>query len=128
MSVCEGCKYYSQCGDSQRTAPCSGRVDAIDIEDSMYGILTMSGNYEERMVANTKEDDWEVDTVEVTDRSWLYETAVRHPKFRQGSWIVVEGASNIGNAEAMHNRWVEIMRNNPKIIRDCYEDEYFMYI
>lgn len=28
MSVCIGCKYYNQCGDSQRTVPCNGRESA----------------------------------------------------------------------------------------------------
>lgn len=100
----------------------------MNIDNPLFGILTMSGNYEERKVANTKESDWTVDTAEVTDRSWLYETAVRHPKFRHGYWIIVEGTSSKAEAQRVHDKWVEVMRNNPKVLRDCYEDEYFMYM
>lgn len=97
----------------------------MDFLDNMYGILSMSDNYEQRKVDNTKEDAWEVDTAMVTDRDWVYETAVRHTDFRNGLWIVVEGVNTKGEAFVMHDKWVEFMRGNPSVIYDTYEDEYF---
>lgn len=97
----------------------------MDFLNNMYGIMSMSGNYEQRKVDNTKEGDWEVDTARVTDRGWIYETAVRHTDFRGGDWIVVEGVNTKEEAFVIHDKWVEFMRGNPSVIYDEYEDEYF---
>lgn len=95
------------------------------IDNSIFGILTMTGNYEERLVDNTKRGDFEVDTVYVTDRAWDYETAVRHKKFNDNNWIVVEGVNDIEKAYDIHKKWVTIMENNPNKIHDCYIDVDF---
>lgn len=97
----------------------------MGIFDNIYGIMSMSGNYEQRKVNNTKEGDWEVDTAMVTDRGWIYETAVRHTDFRDGLWIVVEGVNTKEEAFVMHDKWVEFMRGNPSEIYDAYEAEYY---
>ena len=95
--------------------------------DNFYGIMSMSNNYEERLVKNTKEDDWQVDTVLVTDRSWQYETAVRSPHFRNDNWVIVGKADTKEDAIKVHEQWVDMMRNNPKTLWDIYEEEIYIY-
>lgn len=94
-------------------------------EDYLYGIATMKGNYEQRMVDHTDDIDWSVDTAFVTDRVWLYEVAVRHKDFREGDWIVVAGTSIKDDAQRLHNEWVEKMKTNPSTLYDIFEERYF---
>lgn len=46
--------------------------------------IDMLGTYEERNVANFKNDIFEIDTSRVTDRAVPYETAIAHKDFRGG--------------------------------------------
>lgn len=101
-------------------------MDIDDFLQNLYGISSMSNDYEERVVANTQEDDWVVDTAMVTDRSWTYETAVRSPHFRDGLWIIVGKADTKEDAVKVHEQWVDMMRNNPKALWDIYEKKIFM--
>ena len=71
--------------------------------------IDMLGNYEERLVANDKRDDVEIDTVLVTDADHAYETAVRHPKYNENQWVVVQGYDTKERAKEGHDYWVGIM-------------------
>lgn len=95
--------------------------------ENLYGILTMANNYDERKVDNTKTDVFEVDTALVTDRDWTYETAIKHKDFNNGDWIIVEGCYNKEEAQAMHDKWVEIMKKDDyDIFTDIWLEEDFM--
>jgi len=75
----------------------------------MFDFLDMIDNYEERLVANDKRDDVEVDTVLITDAEYQYETAVRHPKYNDNEWIIVQGYDTKERAMKGHNHWVKVM-------------------
>lgn len=98
----------------------------MDLMD-LYGILTMWGNHDERAVKNTKTDGFTLDTCLVTDRLWNYETAVKHTGFNNGDWIVLEGCETIEEAEAMHEKWLTILKGNPETLKDCYTEEEYKY-
>ena len=93
-----------------------------DLMMNLFGICDMYGTYEERKVSNTKRDAFELDTARVTDRPWIYETAVAHKEFRNGDWIVLEGCSSKEEAERMHEKWLGLLdRDDYNILTDCYE-------
>lgn len=52
--------------------------------NNLFGILTMSNNYDLRVVKNTERDTFTLDTAMVTDRALPYETAVKHKYFNDG--------------------------------------------
>ncbi len=98
-----------------------------DFLQNLYGISSMSNDYEERVVVNTQEDDWVVDTAIVTDRSWTYETAVMSPHFRNNKWIIVGKADTEEDAVKVHEQWVDMMRNDPRALWDIYEEKIFIH-
>ena len=92
----------------------------------MLDWLNMFGNYEQRVVANTKREDFIVDTAIVTDRDWIYETAVKHKDFNNGSWIVLDGCSNKEKAEQMHNKWLKFLdEENYNSLTDYYKEQTY---
>lgn len=92
-----------------------------------YDMFGMVGNYAQRKVDNTETDVFEVDTALVTDRDWLYETAVKHKDFNGGDWIVVEGCDDKEEAQAMHDKWVKFMeKDDYDILTDIWLEEDFM--
>ena len=92
-----------------------------------YDMFGMVGNYAQRKVDNTETDVFEVDTTLVTDRDWLYETAVKHKDFNGGDWIVVEGCYDKEEAQAMHDKWVKFMeKDDYDVLTDIWLEEDFM--
>lgn len=92
----------------------------------LLGFLDMAGNYNERMVENDKTDDFTLDTALVTDRSWRYETAVKHKDFNDGDWIVLEGASTEEEAIEVHEKWLSKLTNTDvNELIDCYLGETY---
>lgn len=79
----------------------------------IFDFLADMNNYEERKVANYKENDLFVDTCRVSDSSKPYETAVAHPTYNNGELIIVELYDTIEEAKEGHERWVDKMLNNP---------------
>lgn len=51
-----------------------------------------------------------VSTVEADDTRHSYETAVCHPKFRNGKWIIVEEYDSVKDAECGHRIWITKMQ------------------
>ena len=86
----------------------------------MFEFLNMINNYEERKVARFEEGDLIIDTCLVTDSMRPYETAVQHPSYNRGDWIIVEGYESIEEAQTGHDRWVKIMTSQelPKELVD----------
>lgn len=56
----------------------------------MFGFFNDAETYKERLVAVDHVGEAVVDTVAVTDGVQPYETAVVHPLYNNGGWVVVE--------------------------------------
>lgn len=98
----------------------------MSLYDALFGWLDMANNYEQRVVANTKTDIYELDTALVTDRVHQYETAVKADGYRNGEWIVLEYADTKEDAQAVHKKWLETLdKAMPSSFYDVYEDRYY---
>lgn len=93
--------------------------------DNLFGILTMGGNYDLRVVKNTKRDTFTLDTAMVTDRALPYETAVKHKTFNDGVWIVLEWSKTKEDAEHTHDKWLAKLDAGVDLLLDVYTGERF---
>ena len=86
-----------------------------------FDFVSMMGNYEERKVALYQDGDFVVDTCAVNDGAYLYETAVKHPAYNGGKWVIVEAYDSQEEALAGHGRWVVTMTGAelPDKLVDC---------
>lgn len=89
----------------------------------LFSFMGMFGNYEQRKVDRYESpgiDGLMVDTCAVTDSTWSYETAVMHPAYNDGKWVIVEGYETKEKAQTGHKRWVKKMTSKrlPKTLRD----------
>lgn len=89
-------------------------------EEDINKLIGMIGNYDDRLVGNYKCDKYTIDTCKVFDSgNRLYETALEHTDFNNGSWMIVEKYTTIEGAKDGHERWVEYMGSpNIKVIFD----------
>lgn len=86
----------------------------------MFDFFNMAGNYDLRKVAHDEEGDLIVDTAAVTDGRQPYETAVCHPCYNNGRWVIVEAYDTTQEAQAGHERWFsELKTTLPPYLRDC---------
>lgn len=86
-----------------------------------FGWLDMVGTYEERKVANYRTNDFVLDTCLVTDRDWIYETAIAHKDFNNGDWIILDGFWSKEDAEMMHKEWIKTFTTDcPEELTDFY--------
>lgn len=76
----------------------------------MFSFYSMYGNYEQRVVKNTKINGATIDTAAVTDSREPYETGIQHPKFNKGGWVIVEMYHTRKQAEKGHEKWVKIFK------------------
>lgn len=76
-----------------------------------FNMVSMSGNYDIRSVGEYFTDDGTVylSTARVTDRDWIYETYMRHPKCRDGK--VIQSYASSGDAIAGHAKWLTHVQN-----------------
>lgn len=91
----------------------------------MFEFLGMIGTYDARKVKRDELKDFILDTAFVTDRSWLYETAVAHKKFNSGKWIILGGASTKEEALEIHNKWLEKLKSGVDTLEDCYNGKIY---
>ena len=68
----------------------------------------MMGNYEERLVSNSEIGNAIIDTCMVTDSFKPYETAIKHPCYREGEYVVVELYDTKEEASDGHKEWVDL--------------------
>ena len=88
--------------------------------------FAMAYTYPERRVARAQVEDFTIDTAQVTDMPWLYETAIKCNRYNDGDWIVVDGTGTLENAEYMHKKWISKLETMPTIpLRDIVIDETF---
>jgi len=79
----------------------------------LFDFVEMLDNYEERAVATYEQDGLFVDTCAVSDSSKPYETAVAHPAYNNNKIVIVELYDTKEQAQAGHDKWVDIMLHNP---------------
>ena len=88
----------------------------------MFDFIEMIGTYDERKVA--RHEDYNtgliISTARVTDTAAGYETAVRHPRYNNYSWIIVEEYRSEETALEGHGRWVKKMsqKSLPLVLKD----------
>ena len=87
----------------------------------MFGFLDMMWDYEDRMVDRHEEDSLVVSTAFVTDGIKDYETAVKHPLYNDGEFVIVENYTTKEKAQIGHNVWVKKMTGEelPEKLVDC---------
>lgn len=95
------------------------------MNDLMFSIISMAGNYEERKVINTKEELFTLDTAAVTDRTWKYETAVKHNHFNNNQWVILGGCETKEEAIAMHDKWLTLLRHELPVLVDYYDNSIY---
>lgn len=76
---------------------------------SLFGFFSMANNYDQRAVARHEGDGLLVDTYRVSDSAHDYETAVSHPAYNDGDWVIVEVYNNEQAARLGHDKWVKVM-------------------
>ena len=91
----------------------------------MFNMFGMLGTYPQRMVKNDKFENFILDTARVTDRPWIYETAVSHKEFNNGDWIILQGTDTKDEAIKVHDEWLEKIKNGVDELRDIFEDKVF---
>jgi hypothetical protein len=86
----------------------------------MFDFFSMMGTYDQRKVDNFTQGDLVIDTCCVTDSRQPYETAVQHPGYNDGDWVIVETYSTKEAAQEGHNRWVKVMTSTslPAVLKD----------
>lgn len=86
----------------------------------MINFMNVIGTYDERKIDKFEEGDLIIDTCLVTDSEKPYETAISHPKFNNGKWVIVELYDTKEEAKKGHNKWVKIMTSKefPKELND----------
>lgn len=87
---------------------------------SMFNFLSMTDNYEDRLVKNTKIKDGVIDTAAVTDSAQPFETGIEHSRYNGGAWVIVELYDSKEEALVGHEKWVKTMSKKtlPKQLKD----------
>lgn len=88
--------------------------------DFLKFLTTDWDDYQDRLVENTKQGEYEIDTCFANDTN-LYETAI---KKNNGEWIVVEEYKDKQTAEKKHFEWVEFTKSNPSKAYSIQTGEY----
>lgn len=86
--------------------------EPLDLISSVINMAKPGGdlfNYEERKVARHEFGSLIIDTCWANDCNW-YETAVGHPSYNNGEWVIVEQyGEDLEAAKQGHVHWVKIM-------------------
>jgi len=91
----------------------------MDVNEFLEGMLksvagmeeSMETPFEDRVVGRHENDVTGlcVSTMRVFDSDRPFETAVLHPAFAKGNWVVVEGYSDQETAAKGHDKWLGVM-------------------
>ena len=82
----------------------------------LFDFLQDFGNYEERAIDRFEGNELLVDTCRVSDSTQPFETAVAHPTYNKGKIVIVEQYDTVEDAQAGHDKWVDLMTNNPPTV------------
>jgi len=90
----------------------------------MFNFEKMKDDYEKRKVERFEEDDLVIDTAAINDSNYPYETAIKHPFYNKGQWIIVQTYNNKEEAIIGHKEWVVRMTSNalPHELTDVAEN------
>ena len=85
----------------------------------MFDFMLMADR-EARKVDHFELGELIVDTAAVNDSVQPYETAVQHPNYKNGKWVIVEMYNKREEAMSGHARWVATMTGEqlPDSLRD----------
>lgn len=91
----------------------------------MFNFFNMMGNYEDRKVDRFYNEDMTIDTAQVSDGRQPYETGIKHFRYNDNRWVIVESYDTKEEAQEGHNKWVEFMTSGslPEYLRDCCNSE-----
>ena len=87
----------------------------------MFEFLNMLNDYEDRRVGKHEADGLFISTALVRDGDKLFETAVEHPEYNNGTMIIVEAYDTREDAAKGHERWIATMTSEPlpRHLQDC---------
>ena len=109
--------------------------DDFTVEDALDAIFTMSkawlsmldqeDTYEQRKVDRYETEELFISTAHVIDSRKPYETAIAHPAYNEGAIVIVQMYDNIEDAQAGHDKWVQIMTADklPDYLTDANDSE-----
>jgi len=78
----------------------------------VFNFFSMANNYEERKIARFEEGDLLISTCSVTDSNQPYETAISHPFYNGGQFIIVEMYDTSKAARVGHKEWINKMTSD----------------
>lgn len=70
-------------------------------------------SYDNRVVGRFDKGKLSVSTAWVNDGLKEFETAIMHPAYNDGQWVIVESYESTEEAKAGHDRWVTKMTTKP---------------
>src|ERR1035437_10733059 len=88
----------------------------------IFDLMMDMSDHAKRQVTTFIDDErgLRVDTCIVSDGEKPFETAVIHPRYNSGKWIIVEAYDTISQAELGHKRWLATMTGElPESLTDC---------
>ena len=87
-------------------------------------MLANAASYNERAIKQHQSKDFVVDTARVYGTFRPIETAVSHPEYNDGLWIIVQAYDTEEDAVLGHDRWVEVLEAElPDELVDCINGE-----
>lgn len=93
----------------------------------LFDFLNDMYNYDSRKIDRYDDEDKGlcIDTCRVSDGEQDYETAVAHPEYHDGKFVIVEAYDTPEEAQIGHNKWIDIMtaENLPEELVDCCNAE-----
>lgn len=75
----------------------------------MFSFLFGLKDYECRKIDRYEDENMIIDTCSCPDGDQPFETAIVHPEYDNGRPIIVEAYESKKEAQAGHNRWVQMM-------------------
>jgi len=96
----------------------------------MFDFFNMAGTYEDRKVSLYNEGGVVVSTAMVNDGDHPFETAIKHPDYNDGAFVIVEAYDSLSDAHEGHENWVTIMTAEPlpEFLQDCQNSKVSQFL
>lgn len=88
-------------------------MDILDILKTLSVVSSDAKTHKYREVAHYEQDGIIVDTARVSDGFQPIETAVAHPEYNNGKWVIVAAYDTIEAATSGHDEWARKMTTEP---------------
>lgn len=91
----------------------------------MLSFFGMRDDYQSRKVDRYEKHGLIVSTARVNDGEMTYETAISHPDYKGGDFIIVGKYNTVDDALNGHNKWVNVMTSDklPEYLENCNNSE-----